>query len=143
MQVPGLRSPHEKVGGIVYFGRVLDKIRLQAAGRLPAGYNLGSDDWWFYDARCMRFLGVAYGALRERVLRGDSDEELLDWCFREGRKPNEEEIEIWNAFMAKRGWRDDASGGLEEVKRESGFAERDDIKTWFDLFDADESRSKN
>jgi hypothetical protein len=143
MHVPGLRSPHEKVGGIVYFGRMLDKIRLQAAGRLPAGYNLGTEDWWFYDARCVRFLGVDYGPLRERVLLGDSDEEVLQWCFREGRKPNEEQVEIWNAFMAKRGWRDDASGGLEEVKCESGFAERNDIKTWFDLFDADESKSTN
>jgi Domain of unknown function (DUF5069) len=143
MHVPGLRSPHEKVGGIVYFGRTLDKIRLQAAGRLPPGYNLGTDDWWFYDARCMRFLGVDYGTLRERVLLGDSDEEVLQWCFQEGRKPNEEEIEIWNAFMVKRGWHDEASGGLEDVKRESGFAEHKDIATWFDLFDADESKSKD
>jgi hypothetical protein len=28
------RSPHEKVGGIVHFGRMLDKIRLKAAGEL-------------------------------------------------------------------------------------------------------------
>lgn len=143
MHVPGLRSPHAKVGGIVYFGRILDKIRLQAAGRLPPGYNLGTEDWWFYDARCMRFLGVDYGALRERALRGDSDDELLRWCFQEGRKPNDEEIEIWNTFMAKRGWRDEASDGLEEVKRECGLAERKDIATWFDLFDADESKSKD
>lgn len=140
MHVPGLRGPHEKVGGIVYFGRALDKIRLHAEGRLPPGYNLGTEDWWFYDARCLRFLGVDYEALRERVLRGDSDEEVLHWCFQEGRKPNEEEIEIWNTFMAKRGWRDDASDGLEEVKREYGLAGRKDIATWFDLFDADESK---
>jgi len=143
MHVPGLRSPHEKVGGIVYFGRMLDKIRLQAAGRLPPGYNLGTEDWWFYDARCLRFLGVDYGALRERALLGDSDEEVLHWCFREGHKPSEEEIEIWNTFMAKRGWCDEASDGLEEAKRESGLAERKEIVTWFDLFDADESKSKD
>jgi hypothetical protein len=40
MKVPGLRSSFEKVGGIVYFGRMLDKIRLHAAGRLPDGYNV-------------------------------------------------------------------------------------------------------
>jgi len=33
--VPGLRSPYVKVGRLVYFGRMLDKIRLHAAGRLP------------------------------------------------------------------------------------------------------------
>ena len=143
MHVPGLRSPHEKVGGLVYFGRVLDKIRLHTAGRLPPGYNLGTEDWWYYDARCMRFLGVDYEALRERALGGGSDEEVLHWCFQQGRKPSDEEIEIWNTFMAKRGWRDDASGGLEEVKRECGFASRTDITTWFDLFDADESKSED
>jgi hypothetical protein len=42
MKVPGLRSLYEKVGGIVYFGRMLDKIRLHASGRLPEGYNLGT-----------------------------------------------------------------------------------------------------
>jgi gluconokinase len=35
MNVTGLRSPHDKTGGIVYFGRMIDKIRLHAEGRLP------------------------------------------------------------------------------------------------------------
>ena len=74
MHVPGLRGPGEKVGGIVYFGRMLDKIRLDAAGRLPPGYNLGTEDWTFYDARCTRFLGVDYARFRERALLGGSDE---------------------------------------------------------------------
>ena len=140
MHVPGLRSPHEKVGGIVYFGRMLDKIRLDAAGLLPAGYNLGTEDWTFYDARCTRFLGVDYAELRERALLDGSDEDVLRWCFQAGRKPNEEEIDIWNTFMAKREWRDEASGGLDEVKRDCGLAGREDITTWFDLFEADEAK---
>ena len=43
MNVPGLRSAYDQVGGIVHFGRMLDKIRLHAAGKLPADYreNLG------------------------------------------------------------------------------------------------------
>jgi gluconokinase len=38
-----LRSPSEKVGGLFYFGRMLDKIRLRAKGELPSDYhaNLG------------------------------------------------------------------------------------------------------
>jgi len=36
--IPGLRSPLAQVGGLVYFGRMLDKIRLAVAGRLPAGW---------------------------------------------------------------------------------------------------------
>jgi hypothetical protein len=34
--IPGLRSPSVMVGGLVDFGRMLDKIRLAAAGKLPA-----------------------------------------------------------------------------------------------------------
>ena len=43
--VSGLRSPYDKVGRLGYFGRMLDKIRLHAAGRLPPDYvaNLGED----------------------------------------------------------------------------------------------------
>ena len=34
--VPGLRSPREEVEGLVYFGRMVDKLRLEQAGQLPA-----------------------------------------------------------------------------------------------------------
>lgn len=140
MKIPGLRSPYDKVGGLVYFGRMLDKLRLKAAGKLPADYNVGTQDWYFFDARCTRFLGVRYADLRKRALQGGSDLQLLRWCFRHGRRPNAEEIAIWNTFMTKRGWRDEASGGLETEKREAGLGGRKNLLTWFDLFDADEGR---
>ena len=94
-----------------------------------------------FDARCTRFLGVDYHELVERTLKGGSDEEILEWCFERGRKPNEEEIAIWNAFLNKRGWRDDASADLQAAKERSGFGDRDDIQTWVDLHDAEEGRT--
>src|SRR6266496_310254 len=138
MKVPGLRSSYERVGGIVFFGRMLDKIRLHAAGRLPPGYNLGTIEWSWFDARCTRFLGVDYRALVERVFHGGTDEEILGWCFQHGRRPDAEDIEIWNDFLLKRGWRDGGSEALAEAKRERGFARHDDIQTWFDFHGADE-----
>lgn len=140
MKIPGLRSPYDKVGGLVYFGRMLDKLRLRAAGKLPSDYNVGTRDWYFFDARCTRFLGVRYTDLQKRALQGGSDLQLLRWCFRNGRRPNAEEIAIWNTFMMKRGWRDEATSGLETEKRKAGLAGRKDLATWFDLFDADEGR---
>ena len=137
--MPGLRSSFEKIGGIVYFGRMLDKIRLNAAGKLPEGYNLGTRVWTWFDARCTRFLAVNYDELAKRVLDGGSDEEILNWCFEHGRRPGEEEIDIWNEFMLKRGWRDSSSAALEEAKRKRGFAHRDDIQTAFEFHKADES----
>ena len=130
------------MGGLVYFGRMLDKLRLKARGELPSDYNVGTRDWYFFDARCARFLGVRFADLRKQALRGGTDLQLLRWCFKNGRTRTKEEIDIWNTFMMKRGWHDESSGGLEEAKRESGFGDREDILTWFDLFDADESRHK-
>jgi hypothetical protein len=142
MKKPILRSPHEKVGGLVYFGRMLDKVRLHLAGELPAEYaaNLGEGNWYFFDARCCRFLGVKYTALVKRAKQGGTDAQILRWCFQQGGKRTPEQIAIWGTFMAKRGWRDEASGGLAEEKAAAGFAKRKDIVTWFDLLDAEEGR---
>lgn len=140
MPINGLRSPYEKVDGLVYFGRMLDKIRLQARGELPEGFNLGTKNWYFFDARCVRFLGVSYAALKRRTLEGGTDRQILRWCFQEGRKPSAEEIDIWSTFMRKRGWNDETVEGLEEEKRDAGLGHRKDIVTWFELLDAEEGR---
>lgn len=133
-------SDYRETKGLIYFARMLDKIRLHAQGRLPSDYFVGVDDPTFFDARCTRFLAVNYDELVARTLEGGSDEEILDWCFERGRKPSEEEIHIWNAFLSKRGWRDEASDDLQAAKKRLGWDDRDDIKTWFDLHDAEEGR---
>ena len=136
MKVHGLRSPHEMVGGIVHFGRMLDKIRLHIQNKLPADYlkNLGGG----FDGRCCSLLGVKYEDVVARVKLGGEDENVLEWCFTSGRKPSPEEIEIWNHYLRKRGWRDDASARLAERKKEYGIADRDEIQTFFDIIDVDE-----
>jgi gluconokinase len=136
--VTGLRSPREIVAGLVYFGRMVDKIRLEKAGKLPTDYreNLGQG----FDKACCDFLGVSYGALRERVNQGGTDAEILDWCGREGIKRNAEEQRIWSAYLGKRGWRDEMSDRLIFRKKEAGWEGRDEIQTFFDYIDADEGR---
>jgi gluconokinase len=138
MKVPGLRSPRETVGGIVYFGRLLDKIRLHAQGKLPADYlpNLGKG----FDAVSCGFLKVGYADLAERVKQGGSDEEILQWCFTKGRKPTDDEITMLNDYLSKRGWRDARSTRVAEIKKEYGTSDRDEIQTFFDLIDVDEGR---
>ena len=138
--IPGLRSPAAHVNGLVHFGRMLDKIRLHHAGQLPAEYvsNLGKG----FDGRCVSFLRISYPALVDRTTSGSSssDEELLAWAFAEGRQPTAEEIEIWNEFMTKRGWKDPMSETLVKRKHEHAFADRSDIETFFQFIDADEGR---
>lgn len=134
-------TDYKKTKGLIYFARMLDKIRLHAAGKLSPEYFVGVEDPTLFDSRCTRFLGVDYEALAKRTLEGGSDEEILEWCFEHGRKPSEEEIAIWNAFLAKRGWRDEASTDLMEAKKRAGWENRDDIQTWIDLHDAEEGRT--
>ena len=142
MQTQTPCSDYNEIKGLVYFARMLDKIRLKARGELPHDYFVGvDDDPTMFDARCTRFLGLNYDELVDRTLKGGSDEEILEWCFARGRRPSEEEISIWNAFLRKRGWRDEASEELAESKKEAGFGNRDDIQTWLDLHDAEEGRT--
>ena len=134
-------SDYRETKGLIYFARMLDKIRLSAVGRLPPGYFLGVEDPTHFDARCTKFLGVDYDELVARTLRGGSNEEILDWCFAHGRTRCEEEILVWNAFISKRGWRDEGSAELAEAKKQLGWGDRDDIQTWVDLHDAEEGRT--
>lgn len=136
-----IRSPRETIGGIFVFGRILDKIRLNhAEGKLPEGYHLGIiEGKRTFDDRICRLLSVSFEDLSSRTLQGGTDEEILEWCFEHGRKPDQEHIDVWNAFMRKRGWNDEA--GLIKAKEEAGLADREDIQTFFDLMDAEEGRA--
>ena len=132
-------SAYEKVGGIVWIPRMLRKIRLRAEGKLHEDFhaNMGRG----FDGRCVRFLGVNYEKLVERVLRGGTDEEIFAWCMENGAKPTEDQVFVWNEFMMKRGWRDsDSPGKLREHKEKSGLGDRADIMTFFDYYEVDEKR---
>ena len=135
--IPNLRSPRALVGGLVYFGRMLDKVRIHAEGRLPEDYhaNLGSG----FDGRCADFLGVPYEAIVERTKMGGGDEEILAWCYQKGVRPSDEQVEVWNDFCRKRGWKDSASSILAARKVSLGLEDRQEIETFFDLIEADES----
>lgn len=139
--VLGLRSCYAKVGRMLYFGRMLDKIRLHAAGRLPAAHvaNLGEGNAIWFDSRCCRFLGVNYDPLKDRVLAGGTDEEILAWAEAQGPRRSDDDCVVWNRFMAKLGWRDDRSAKLRERVAEFGLLDRT-IDTIFDLIEYDESR---
>src|SRR5437762_12912368 len=95
--------------GLIYFARMLDKIRLKAAGKLPPDYFTSVEDPTHFVARFTRFLGVNYDELVKRTLQGGSNEEILEWCFARGWRPSDEEVCVWTAIRRKRGWRADAS----------------------------------
>ena len=134
-------SDHVKTRGIIYFARMVDKIRLNAAGRLPHDFQgkLGFSDPTNFDARFCRFWEIDYARLKARVLQGGTDEEIFDEV-RDRRPLNEEHVFVWNFFLFKRGWRDSGAPSLAVDKAEAGFADRADVQTFVDLHDAEEGR---
>jgi hypothetical protein len=127
------------VGGMVYFPRMLDKIRKHARGELREDYfeMIGQG----FDGRCCRFFRLPYDAIKKRTLEGGTDEEIFSWCRQQGREVSDEDIAIWSTFAKKRGWRDEASEGLEKYKAGSGLAHRADLLTFFDYYEVDEGRA--
>ena len=66
MKIEGIKGCFEKTGGLFYFARMCSKIRLHAAGKLPADYfdMLGQG----FDGRTCRYLGVKYEDVKAQVL---------------------------------------------------------------------------
>lgn len=75
------KSPKEMTAGLLYFPRMLDKIRLHSRGELAEDYHKNLEGVKAADGVCCNFLRVHYRDLRERTLAGGSDEEILEWCF--------------------------------------------------------------
>lgn len=135
------RSAYDEIGGLVYFPRMCDKIRIHAAGELPADYH-GSIGKGF-DGRMCGYLRVNYEDVKARVLAGSTDEQVLTWCLENGRGLEEIDYVVWNGFAQKRGWRD-ADGGsdfLKKSKEDNGLADRDEVMTMFDFYEYDEGRA--
>ncbi len=134
------KSAYERVGGIVWIPRMLEKIRMNAKNELPEEFvpYLGKG----FDGRCVSFLGVEYDELVSRTLEGGNDEEIFAWILSRGRRPSADEILIWNDFMSKRGWRDSDHDeeGFEAYKKKYDLGHRSDILTFFDFYEVDEGR---
>jgi len=135
------KSPYLKAGGLVYLPRMFDKMRLHLAGELPEDYHALRGKGM--DGRACSYLRIAYEDVLSRAREGLSDEELAQWCLDNGRPLNDVDILIWNDFMTKRGCHESdpaVTELLEKFKAESGLSHRDDIKTFFEYFEADEGR---
>src|SRR5436853_6446926 len=74
------KSPRSTVGGMMYFGRMLDKIRLRARGELPEEYHANLGVPRSADGVCLNFLRINYDDLKKRVMERGTDEEILEWA---------------------------------------------------------------
>jgi gluconokinase len=137
---PPFRGPRERLSGLFYFGRMIDKIRCHLRDELPEEYrpNFGVG----LDRMLCGMLGVAHGDLVERMRGDGSDEEILEWCYARGTRLNSVQVHIWNEFARKVGWNDRTTQFLSKVKAEDGTtAETASLSTAFELIDYREGRS--
>jgi hypothetical protein len=136
------KSPKEMTKGVMYFPRMLDKIRLHLGGDLHDDYRENFGAAQTADSALCNFLRIHHRDLIKRVEQGGADEEILEWSFEKGRRLNEGDVFVWNGFISQLGWRDRVTPRLEERKKAMGIADRNEIQCIPDLIDFDEGRLK-
>ncbi|MEO5958286.1 MAG: DUF5069 domain-containing protein [Opitutaceae bacterium] len=138
--IEGLRSPYDKsAGGLHHLGRMLDKIRLQQNGRLPADFQRNYGLSIGGDGQLCGFLGVEFAAVEARVKEGGTDAEIAEWIFARGLRPNRTQTFVWNEHSRKLGWNDRVTTYLTNLKKETG-AEGSGAVTSFDMIEYLEGR---
>lgn len=139
-RVEGLRSPYDKsVGGLHHLGRMLDKIRLHQAGKLPEDFRRNYGLSIGLDGQLCGFLNVKFADVEAKVQAGGSDAEIAEWIFSAGLRPNRSQAFIWNEHSRKLGWNDRVSAYLASIRSESG-CEHITAVTSFDLIELSEER---
>ena len=125
--------------GWVHLPRFVDKIRLRAAGKLPADYEENFTKG--FDGSWLRAAGVSAEQMIQVVKSSVSDGEVCDWVRRNVKKSAAEKA-TFNNFVLNRGTEPDAElqARLKMRKEQAGLGERHDIKTFVDFIDADEKR---
>ncbi|OQB90192.1 MAG: hypothetical protein BWX84_02037 [Verrucomicrobia bacterium ADurb.Bin118] len=133
------RSPRETMDGWVHLPRYVDKIRLHLAGRLHPDYhnNLGKG----FDGSWLQAAGVTHEQMVAVVRASLTDGEVCDWVRVHVKKSAAEKAAHRTATLDYP-QADDAvmQERLQQRKAQSGFAHRDDIRTFVDYIDADEKR---
>lgn len=139
-RVEGLRSPYDKtLGGLHHLGRMIDKIRLKQAGKLPEHFHRNYGLSIGLDGQLCGFLGVTHADVEAQVAAGKSDDEIAEWIFSTGLRPNKTQAFIWNECSRKFGWNDRIASYLAKVRTEPGWEHITAI-TSFDVIEQSEDR---
>lgn len=125
--------------GWMHLPRLIDKIRLHLAGKLPPdyqrNYGKGFDGLWLESA------GIELDDLEKVVKESITDGQVADWIRRKVNK-TEAEKQAHAEKMMSNPPADDVAGQarLRLRKEQAGLEKRDDIRTFVDFIDADEKR---
>ncbi|MFI5337021.1 MAG: DUF5069 domain-containing protein [Opitutales bacterium] len=139
--VEGLRSPYDKTaGGLHHLGRMLDKIRLRQAGRLPEDYHRNYGLSVGLDGQLCGFLGIEFKEVEARVQAGGADAEIAEWIFSRALRPSRTQAHIWNEYLRKFGWNDRVTAYLRGLQQEMGLGDVPPC-TALDLIELNEGRT--
>jgi Domain of unknown function (DUF5069) len=133
------RSPRETMDGWSYLPRYIDKIRLHLAGKLHSDYteNFGKA----FDALWLKYAGVNHEQMIQVVKNSLTDGEVCDWVRRNVKKSPAEKAAHWQDVLSRPKAGDEAAHARLKMRKEQlGAGNRDDIKTFVDVIDADEKR---
>ena len=121
-RVEGLRSPYDKtLGGVHHLGRMLDKIRLMQAGKLPEHFHRNYGLSIGLDGQLCGFLNVKFEDVVAKVQAGAADADVAEWIFSTGLRPNRMQTHVWNEHSRKIGWNDRISAYAAKVRQEPGW----------------------
>ena len=134
------RSPRETMCGWMHLPRLIDKIRLEKAGKLHPDYQPNFCKG--FDGRWLEAAGVDAQKFIEVVRNSVTDGEVCDWVQKNVKQPDSVKA-AHRERMLNYPKKDDAEmqARLKARKEAAGMANRDDIQTFVDFIDADEKRS--
>ncbi len=132
------RSSREVMAGWVHLPRFIDKIRLQAAGKLAADYQENFTKG--FDGAWLQASGVSAEQFIAVVKASLTDGEVCDWVTQHVKKTPEERA-TFNQFVLNRGQdTDEMKARLKWRKEQAGLGHREDVQCFVDFIDADERR---
>jgi len=129
------RSPKDKLGGMIWLPRMIDKARAELDG--TAGdykYNC------VMDARLLKFLGIAPEALLEAVKNAKDDNAVMEWIKANTSPRSSAAIEEFNSMLSSLEPTSPDMIKRFEANREKLAPGRTDIKTWLAMLDLEEGR---
>ena len=123
----------------MYLPRYIDKIRLHLAGKLHSDYteNFGKG----FDAMWLKYAGVTHEQMLGVVKESITDGQVCDWVRQNVKKTAETKAAHAKDLLGRPLPGDEAAQARLKMRKEQcGAGNRDDIKTFVDVIDADEKR---
>jgi hypothetical protein len=124
------RSPHAKLGGLVFLPRTIDKTRAKLQGTLGLYKNGPGLSMYLFE-----WLGITEDEFTDAVRAARTDDDVVAWIYEHCDPKTFESI---NERLVNRGIRDDAHFA-EVLPRYPLLAEHPNLRNWFEILELDDA----